>query len=283
MNKFKSLFLFHRRQQRGIFVLVIILVILLGFKWYQSQQPLEPLAIVDNSKFQKQVDSLKQIAARKRDTIYPFNPNYITDYRGYKLGLSVQELDRLSRFRESGDFINSTAQFQQVTQVNQQWLDSISPYFKFPAWVTQKSQPRYSNNYRAIKVMDINRATADDLKKVYGIGPALSGRIIKERERLGGFIDFMQVRGVYGLSDSTMIKVKESFTLSPKSGFKKMALNTATSDELLSVPYFNDYLVDALLKQRALRERFNNWDEVMLTSRFPQEKLSLIQLYLTLD
>ncbi|QJP35867.1 competence protein ComEA [Nonlabens sp. Ci31] len=249
--------------------------------------PKKALVLENTAVYQRKVDSLIASQQSKRDTIYPFNPNYITDYRGYKLGLSVEELDRLHRFRESGKFINSKKDFQQVTHVSSQWLDSIAPYFKFPDWVTNPKSS-YTNNYTKLKdrkvvAKDINVASREELKKVYGIGPALSNRIIQERERLKGFVDISQVTAVYGLTDSTMMQLKKLFYVAPRLDFSKIALNTATEEELLSIPYFDDYLVEKLVEQRTLRDGFKSWDKVMLTSRFPQEKLALIQLYLSLD
>jgi competence protein ComEA len=287
MNNIKSLFSFDKKQQRGIFVLITLLIIIIAIFYYLKNLPREVLVIDDNEAYQYRIDSLAAVQQRRRDTIYPFNPNYITDYRGYKLGLSVEEIDRLHRFRESGKWVNSKKDFQLVTQVSNEWLDSISPYFKFPDWVTNPKKS-YNNSYtsyqnRKVVVKDINTANQDELKKVYGIGPALSSRIIKERERLKGFIDISQVSSVYGLTDSTMIQLKKHFYVTAPAGFKKIALNTATSDELLTIPYFNDYLVEKLIEQRTLRDGFKSWDKVLLTSRFPQEKLALIQLYLTLN
>ena len=287
MKNFKSLFAFDRKQQRGIFVLMLLLIVVLAVFIYVKQKPKEVLSLKDTTTYQTKVDSLAAVQQRRRDTIYPFNPNYITDYRGYKLGLNVEEIDRLHRFRESGKFINSRKDFQQVTQVSNQWLDSIAPYFKFPDWVTRPENSYKNDNTwlqgRKVVAKDINAASQEELKKVYGIGPALSSRILQERERLKGFIDISQVRGVYGFTDSTMIQLKKHFYVTPPSGFLKIALNTATEEELLSIPYFDDYLVEKLVEQRTLRDGFKSWDKVMLTSRFPQEKLGLIQLYLSLD
>jgi DNA uptake protein ComE-like DNA-binding protein len=286
MKNFKSLFLFDRKQQRGIFVLMILLlIVLLGF-FYGKQLPKTALVIEDSSAYQNKVDSLVRMQQKRADTIYPFNPNYITDYRGYKLGLSVQEIDRLHRYRKSGKWVNSKTDFQQVTQVSSLWLDSIAPYFKFPDWVTNPI--KRSTTFMPFKgrkgvAKDINSATQQELKKVYGIGPALSGRIIKEREWLKSFIDISQVAGIYGLTDSTMLQLKKHFYVTPPLTFHKIALNTANEEELLSIPYFDDYLVEKLLEQRTLRDGFKSWDKVVLTSRFPQEKLHLIQLYLTLN
>lgn len=285
MNNFKSLFLFNRKQQRGIFVLIILLAISFAVYTYAVTRPIERLVVEDVSEYQSQIDSLKLVASQKRNKIYPFNPNYITDYRGYTLGLSEEELARLHRFRESNKWINSKQDFQKVTGVSDQWLDSISPYFKFPEWVTSPKKQKTYVPYRERKIVakDINTASQDELKEVYGIGPALSGRIIKEREFLNGFVDIKQVSGVYGITDSTMIQLKKHFYVTKPASFQKIALNTATRDALLSIPYFNDYLVDQLIKQRTLRDGFESWDKVVLTSRFPEEKLELIQLYLTLD
>lgn len=285
MKNFKSLFLFNRKQQRGIFVLIILLFLVLIIYFIAGNRDRQFLIVEDTSVYQRQVDSLKSLAIAKQNKIYPFNPNYITDYRGYVLGLSEEELGRLHRFRESNKWINSKKDFQNVTGVSDQWLDSISPYFKFPEWVTNpKKQNTYQTSFKKRKVVvkDINVATQEELKAVYGIGPALSQRIIKERDFLKGFIDMKQLRSVYGISDSTMVQLKKHFYINKSSG-ARIALNTATREELLSVPYFNDYLVDQLIKQRVLREGFKSWDKVVLTSRFPEEKLELIQLYLTLD
>ena len=286
MKNIKSLFLFDKRQQRGILLLDILVIILSTVRFYISTLPAAPLELADVSEYQHKLDSLKKIAARKKDTIYPFNPNYINDFRAYQIGLDEAQLLRLSRFRESGKFINSPAQFQQVTEVSDQWLDSIAPYFKFPDWINNP-RPNFSQgtNFKDRKIVasDLNKASQEQLKVVYGIGPALSNRILEQRAKLNGFVDMQQVREIYGLSDSTMIQLRKHFFITPPAGFKKIALNKATRDELSSIPYFNDYLVDKLIEQRTLRDGFKTWDNVMLTSRFPQEKLPLIQLYLTLD
>jgi DNA uptake protein ComE-like DNA-binding protein len=286
MSNFKALFMFDSKQQKGLFVLICLLLSALGFYAYHATRPATTFNLEDTSAYQVKIDSLQRLANNKRDSIYPFNPNYITDYRGYKLGLTTAQLDRLFRFRESGKWINSSRDFKTITQVDQQWLDSISPYFKFPAWV---NKPKGANNYTAyassktITAKNINAATQEDITKVYGIGPAISGRILKERERLNGFIDMQQVRVVYGMTDSTMVRLKEYFYITPPKDFRKRVLNTATQEELSSIPYISDYLAKELIKQRTLRDGFKSWDKVLLTSRFPEEKLVLIQLYLTLD
>ncbi len=103
------------------------------------------MIIKELDKFQKEIDSLKMVEIENsKPKIYPFNPNYITDYKGYTLGMSVEEIDRLLEFRKQDKWINSAEQFQQVTQVSDSLLNAISPYFKFPEWVTN---PKTNINY----------------------------------------------------------------------------------------------------------------------------------------
>jgi hypothetical protein len=64
---------------------------------------------------QEQIDSLKQ--RERKDQIYPFNSNYISLSKGFQLDLSLEEIERLHWFRNSGKFANSIAEFKAITQV----------------------------------------------------------------------------------------------------------------------------------------------------------------------
>ncbi|MEP5911948.1 MAG: helix-hairpin-helix domain-containing protein, partial [Flavobacteriaceae bacterium] len=137
MNKFKSHFKFNKHERSGIFFFLLIIVILQGVYFYIKTTPVNKLSEVTvGSKVQSRLDSLRRLTFKK-DTIkmFPFNPNYITDYKGYILGMSTAELDRLFAYREKEKFVNSTQDFQRVTLVSDSLLKTISPYFKFPEWV----------------------------------------------------------------------------------------------------------------------------------------------------
>ena len=69
MNNFKSLFAFDRKQQRGIFVLMLLLIIVLAGFFYVKQMPKEALNLKDTTAYQNKVDSLARAQQRRRDTI----------------------------------------------------------------------------------------------------------------------------------------------------------------------------------------------------------------------
>src|SRR5690606_501460 len=129
--------------------------------------------------------------------------NYLTDHKGYALGLSTKELDRLFSFRKEGKFVNSAETFQEVTQVSDSLLDIISPYFKFPEWAKVRDSRQNGSQSMAkrepLSIKDINSAAPEDFMGIYGIGATLSKRIVKFRDRLGGFLVNEQLYDVYGL------------------------------------------------------------------------------------
>jgi hypothetical protein len=97
---------------------------------------------------EQEYDSLHQNTLKKKTPkLFPFNPNFISSYKGYELGMSLKEIELLHNFRSSKKWINSTQDFQRVTGVSDSLLAAISPYFKFPKWVSQsqkqiKSKPQ---------------------------------------------------------------------------------------------------------------------------------------------
>ncbi len=197
MKNFKSHFKFNKQERSGIFFLLLIIVVIqVGYFVFRSL-PMEKSANSFSADMQMQakIDVLKENVLRKDSAkIYPFNPNFITDYKGYTLGMSAEEIDRLHAFRAIDKYVNTPEEFQKVTQVSDSLLGIISPYFKFPEWTKNRKPYSAKNNQKpksikkAFEIKDLNIATAEDLKAINGIGEKLSARIIKFRDRLGGFL-----------------------------------------------------------------------------------------------
>ena len=285
----KSLFKFTTGQRYGIFLLVA-LVIILQCVYFIVDFPTKPYQ--DNhaliNEFQKEIDSLKLIEIEnQKPKIYPFNPNYITDYKGYTLGMTSEEINRLLEFRNQNKWINSTKQFKKVTKVSDSLLAILSPNFKFPEWVTNpKPKSNISFGYLEKSFdqkIDLNTATAKQLQKVNGIGEKLSERIIKFRNKFqGGFIADIQLQDIYGLTPEVIEKVTNKFTVQTPRQVIKLNLNDATIEELVSIQHIDYELAYEIIDQRTLREGFKNFDELTKVKDFPIDKIEIIKLYLSL-
>ena len=283
--KFTSFFLFTRTQRIGIVVLFTIIVTGQTFIYLTStaNNP-EPSTSKHLASFQREIDSLKTIVPPPRK-IYPFNPNFITDFKGYRMGMSVQEIDRLLAFRQKNLYANSAAEFQQITGISDSLLAVMSPYFKFPDWVNQKKRARYSGKapYETvvkIKQIDINAASAEDLIAVYGIGAALSERILKQKLLLGGFVTMEQMQDVWGLSPEVVDNLKKHFVVNAVPSVKKVNINTASLKELSQFPYFRYPLSKAIVTYRSMQGNIESAADLAKIPSFPVEKIDRIAIYL---
>lgn len=291
----KSHFKFSNSQRNGIFLLAILIVVfqcIYVFVDFSSEEAPEDTVVLE--KLRQQVDSLKRVKSEiEKPKVYPFNPNYITDFRGYTLGMSVDEIDRLLEFRAKNQWINSAKQFQEVTKISDSLLAVLEPSFSFPAWISN-TKPSIDNSKNtdpnAFKLksfeqkIDLNTATAQDLQKVNGIGPKLSENIIKYRNKFkGGFISEIQLQDIYGLSPEVIERIKNDFAVKTPRIIEKINLNTATREQLVTIQHIDYEIAHYIIEQRTLREGFKSFDELLRVKNFPIQKFEIIKLYLTLN
>ncbi|WP_456314636.1 ComEA family DNA-binding protein [Pseudomonas shirazensis] len=238
---------------------------------------------------QSEIDSMKLAKYDAKLQMYLFNPNFISDYKGYKLGLSVEEIDRLMAFRKENKYVNSAADFQKVTKISDSLLSVISPFFKFPNWPQNEKKFKegkkeyFTNTFpkkEKIVTLDINEATQEDFMKIHGIGEALSLRILKQKEILGGFISMEQIKDVWGLSPEVIFELNTHFKISTAPNFKKIAINDASLKELAQFPYFRYGLAKQIITYRSMNGNFKNIEDLAKIKDFPVEKAKIISLYL---
>lgn len=272
--------------------MVLLIILLQGvyfFADFSSEVELSPEKQEEVTRFQAKIDSLKRMAAVE-DTfkIYPFNPNFISDYKGYTLGMSVEEIDRLHAFRASDKWINSSKEFQEVTKISDSLLESLSPYFKFPVFsnsrtFSDKKNSVAKNKIQDVPVQDLNLATAEALMQVNGVGEVLSRRIVKYRESIGGFRDEVQLNDVYGLSPEVVKRVLKNFRILDTTIMEKQDLNNISVLSLSEIPGFSYELAREVIEYREEKKRISTFEELRNIKDFPVEKIDRIQLYLKIE
>ncbi len=300
MKNLKSHFKFNKQERSGIFFLLLIIVLLqVGYYIFRSFSLDEAsIAFSSDIETQAKIDALKERALAKDSIyIYPFNPNFITDYKGYTLGLSVAEIDRIHAFRAKNEYVNSSEDFQKVTQISDSLLKVISPYFKFPEW-TQKSEQskvsskqskathkNFSPSQRSeddVQIKDINAATAEELRVINGIGAVLSERIVKFRNRLGGFLIEEQLYDVYGLEPNVVKKVLLKYKVFNKPIVQRIDINSASAKEISSLVYIRYSMAREIVSYREVNGPFSSLNELKNIEGFPTDKIDRIALYLSL-
>lgn len=282
-------FNYHKEQRKALLLLLTVIFCMQGVVFFvdfntenvDSHEKQQWLSL------QVGIDSLKRI---KEETVYkryPFNPNFISDYKGYTLGMSVKEIDRLHAYREKNKYVNSAEEFQALTKVSDSLLSTMVSYFKFPEWVKNKKSKtpyiNYSDRERiktTLVKQDINAATAEQLIKVYGVGEAYSKRILNYRSKVGAFVSMDQIGEVWGLSDDAVQGVRERFEIGERIVVNKLDINNASIKEISKFPYFNYKLSRSIVIYRSMNGEFKNIEDLLDIKGFPVDKAKIIALYL---
>ena len=294
MKYIKSHFWYYKNQRNGIFVIVFLILILQSIILFAdfSSQDTSALNAAKISAFRQHIDSLETIERERRiSKIFPFNPNYISDYKAEQLGMSLAETDRLLLFRQKNKFINSAIEFQKITKVSDTLLAKIAPYFKFPEWVSARNeQNKYKEDLRrsemhrkeiTVSTNDINKATKEDFKLIYGIGEKLSERIIKYRSKLQGFSFESQLYEVWGLKKEIIEQLFLVFKIIEKPVIIKNNINSLSFKELLKNPYIDYELCKKIFEYKEEIAEFQDLSELKNIKDFPLVKYDRIVLYLS--
>ena len=287
---FKQYFTFNKEQRVGLAALVG-LIVMFQLAYFLIDFSSKKIITKEDQEWlsmQTEIDSIKAITNDNAYKIYPFNPNFITDFKGYKLGMNIVEIDRLLAFRKTNQYVNSAKEFQNVTKVSDSLLAVISPFFKFPDWVNNKKEyPKYEKSNFVdfskkdkIVILDINQASKQDLIKIYGIGDAISDRILKEKDKLGAFVSMEQLSEVWGLSPEVITQLNSHFKASTSSQVKKIDINNLPIKELIKFPYFKYTLAKEIVTYRSMNSGIKNIEDLTKIKGFPVDKIKIIALYL---
>ncbi|MFN3756012.1 MAG: ComEA family DNA-binding protein [Flavobacterium sp.] len=285
----KTLFHLTKGQRKGIIALLFLIVFLqLSYFWWKSQRNSNfSIEEVEWLSMQQWIDSVSISKDDNVQKVYPFNPNFISDFKAYRLGLSTAEFDRLTAFRAQNKYVNSAAEFQSVTRVSDSLLAEIAPFFKFPDWVNKKKnnnnpyQFKQSNsNKETLGQTDINVASQEDLVKVYGVGAVTAQKILDFRERLGGFVDIQQLNDIWGIKPGAITEIEKYFYVGESQNVKRLNINKANMKSISEFPYFNSALAREMVTYRTMNNGIAKIEDLTKINGFPIEKLKIIALYL---
>lgn len=232
---------------------------------------IEQINIIQQSEIIKELKSQNQ-----------YNPNYLSDYQGYLIGLTTSQIDAIRVFRDDGGYFNSFEEFQKVAKLKADSTTILRNKLKFPINHTGKFSTTSYDPKRKNKVTDLNRATEDDFKSIKGVGTVLSKRIISFRNRLGGFVLADQLYDVFGLDSLIAKDIITRFPLNEKPIIIKLNINKATAEELATIGYINLPLAQRVVSYREKKGHIQTWSELSNVYKFPLDKINRIKLYLEL-
>jgi len=258
-QKFKEYFSISRQEYRGVLVLFILIGILFSPYVYERFffKPLE-IKIETIKPALTQIDKYKNIGDENHEEefhkpiLFKFNPNHLPVEDWIKLGLSEKQALSIKKYEAKGGKFYKKEDVKKMYAISPAMYQRLAPYIDIPenkkeAYTTYDRKESFPK--KAFVMVDVNNADSLQLLNIKGIGPAFASRIIKYRNRLGGFIRKEQLMEVYGL-DSVKYAQIERQVLIDTEKIIPININTCEFVDIKRFPYLSYKQMNAIIAYR---------------------------------
>ena len=280
-NKF---FGFNKKERIGVIALTAFLIIIIsGYlflpRFFSSFEPQNTAQlkkevekfIADKKKKKKEDNQFKeqkksvQNKQKKQPGIYAtaklnpfkFNPNNLPEDKWKAIGFSEKQISIIKNYEAHGGSFRKKEDLKRIYGISKEEYAQLEPYINITEEKSiaetekgfEKPPEKKADSEREPLSIELNTADSSELRKVYGIGPVFSSRIVKFRNLLGGFYSPKQLIEVYGIDSSKYEQIKNHF-YTDTSAITTININTATFKEMAAHPYLDQYLVKAILQYR---------------------------------
>jgi len=165
---------------------------------------------------------------------------------------------RMRKFQAAGGVIASAADLQKIYGINPEVITrnegniiystasrkkgkkskkNKKNYASYSTYKKTTVDKKISDEEYAHYTLDVNTTDSLAWRKLRGIGPAYSKRIMKYRHALGGYVDIDQVSETFGLPDSVFQAIRPHLDLVRP--HQRIDLNLATTTRLARHPYIS--------------------------------------------
>lgn len=281
----------------------------------QDQQQLDSMIVLLSSQQiePQKKNYLKTFNTSKKQTAKPvrlftFNPNTASEQDFITLGLPKYLAQRIIRYRNKGGVFKKKKDLLRIyhfpKNLYQQWEpfivipqqqqpktlvttnaidDSIAPTTKqVDQQLSHKPRPQPYYKAKEIVSFDINQSDTTELKQIKGIGSKLSARIVRFRDKLGGFHSFQQLHEVYGLKPEVIQKLEQYAYLNTPS-IRQISINRVDAKTLGQHPYISYKLAHVIVNYRAQHGNFDSIEALRPIKLINAELLEKLKPYLQFD
>jgi competence protein ComEA len=276
----REYFAFPRKERKGLWLLFIIWLSLLCYKAYTNKYYVyifdeENYHIEELSEYDKEFYN-----PPTKEYTYTFKPSILkaTKFSLDSLGISQAKYDTLLKDIQQKDSLRIQA-LGYLSDADKQQLIN---HFYIPKWITTRKQKTYKQKAPStIEQFSINTCDSIMLESLPTIGPSTASRIIRYRNRLGGFHSISQLNEVYALDSISFSTLKKYCFVD--NNFRKINLNTCSLEELKTHPYIGYKLANIIINYRAQHGSFTKAEDLLNIHVMNEEILRKIEVYLLFD
>lgn len=294
LNKYFS---FSKSEFNGLIILLFILFFLKivpylygHFKPVEKDSPhllaqIQKIKLTDDRNFNSEEERDGLVTSKRAENLFKFDPNTLNIEGWQSLGLSFKQAKSIVNYTSKGGKFYDPKDLKKMYVISPERYIKLVPYVRIEKNIT--SNPKEDIVYekkvylkKALPVIDINTADSAELDEVKGIGGAFANRILKYRERLGGFHQKEQLLEVYGLDSVKYNEIKDQISISPVA-LKLIHINTAVFNDLKANPYLSYKQINAIIQYRKQHGNYTNISDLKKIAILNQKVIDQITPYLS--
>jgi len=251
----------------------------------------------------------KQVFPKAPINYFAFDPNTASAQDFEKLGLAPYLAKRIVKYRQKGGQFRKKEDVLKIygfpKSLYTQWepFIRIASNFKTPNEFSKNKEkstleeetssanqsvtanphiekkPKRKFIKKTPQTFQLATADTSQLKQIRGIGSKLSARIVKFRDRLGGFHSFGQLHEVYGLKPE-VIEELQKYAQLDQFQIKKLNINTAEAKVLAQHPYISYKYANVMVSYREQHGPYASLEDLKKIKIIKQEFIDKIGAYL---
>ncbi|MBO9673717.1 MAG: helix-hairpin-helix domain-containing protein [Sphingobacteriaceae bacterium] len=294
LNKY---FGFGKGEFNGLLLLILIIVVLKAIPViYGYTRPIEKdapellaqiqkITIADEKYANNLHDRIENSSPEKTTRLFNFDPNTLDADGWQALGLSPKQAKAIINYTAKGGKFYKPEDLQKMYTISPKMYERILPYVKIAEGnlnASKKYTPFEKKVFikKAPVIVDINQADSAGLDEIKGIGAVFAKRIVKYRERLGGFYKKEQLMEVYGLDSARYAEIENQISIS-NVPLKTININTAVFDDLRRNPYLSNKQINAIIQYRKQHGNYSNISDLKKIIILNQQVIDKIALYIS--
>jgi competence ComEA-like helix-hairpin-helix protein len=287
---------FSKRSLNGLLVLLLLIVVTtfapIIYRYYflkppsidaNEMQALQRLELVDRyakRNYKNTRSEIEDMASRPLAHYQTFDPNVIDEKMWQQFGLSYKQAMSIVNYVKKGGRFYKPEDLKKMYTISPEKYEALLPYVSIASSKPFEKKTITPYPKKEPVMVEINTADTLELDKIKGIGIAFAKRIVKYRERLGGFHNKEQLFEVFGIDTAKFNEIKDQIKIETDA-IRKLNINTAEFEDLKRHPYLSFKQMNAIIQYRKQHGPYKSIADLNKVLILKPETIQRIEPYLS--
>lgn len=304
--KLKDALDFTMAEIRGIIVLAIIICLVITATCIVNYislhkscqfQPDKSTEIADFFAYQKHLQDSVTLARKQKytrsDSHYMHPHAFCADTMSINdwmhMGFNLKKATQINKYLSKGGKIRTAEDLKKIYCINDYEYQQLKPYIQFAATpATLSAHAQHNISYTTPQTakmykfqINLNAEDSLGLLRVPKVGPKTASKIIRYRNKLGGYYKIEQLQEIYGM-DSLQYEQIKSYFFIDTSLIVKININTADIKTMAKHPYIDYFVAKSLVIYREQNGPYTSIEDIKKVIHFYDELYDKLLHYISI-